>query len=453
MRFRAFAKAWRGVYFGTQAGSDAFPPPGGAHVTHDPMDIIGRKRDGLELDAEELRVFAAGAASGSIPDYQLAAFLMAGCINGFTDAETVALTSAMLETGTKADLSGIAWPKVGKHSTGGVGDKVSLIVGPVCAALGVVVPKLSGRGLGHTGGTLDKLESIPGFRTDLGLDEYARIAAEVGCCIAGQSAAIAPADKVFYALRDVTGTVDSVPLIAASIMSKKLAEGLDALVLDVKCGRGALAQTPEKAAQLARAMEAVGAALGMRMSALITPMDAPLGTHVGNALEVEEAVLLLRGEFAGREDLLGVCEAVGGRMLALGGKVSDALDGAALVRRALADGSALAKFRQWVAAQGGCARVADDPHGVLPQAKYVHEVRADRDGEVASIDALAVGRACRMLGTGRRHKGDVIDPTCGVVLRRKPGDAVARGEVVLEAHAAGALGDIAAVLAGAVELA
>ncbi|MGE4298372.1 MAG: thymidine phosphorylase [Desulfovibrionaceae bacterium] len=424
---------------------------------HDPLDIIARKRDGQELDADDLRAFATGAAAGTIPDYQIAAWLMAGYLNGFTDAETAALTVAMLETGVTADLSAIRGPKVGKHSTGGVGDKVSLIAAPVCAALGVAVPKLSGRGLGHTGGTLDKLEAIPGFRTGLELDEYARITAAVGCCIAGQSAAIAPADKVLYALRDVTGTVASIPLIAASIMSKKLAEGIDALVLDVKCGQGAFMRSRDDAARLARAMEAVGAAMGKRVAACITPMDAPLGTHVGNALEVEEAVLLLRGAFAGRGDLLAVCETVAGRMLLLGGAVATAGDqaeaaAAAMVRRALEDGSALEKFRQWVAAQGGDPRVADDPCGVLPQAACAHEVRAARGGVVAGIDALAVGQACRMLGAGRLRKGDAIDPACGVVLRRKPGDAVERGEVVLEVRARTSCAAAAALLEGAVAL-
>ena len=396
------------------------------------VDLIRRKRDGGQLAAEEIHFLVAGIATGAVPEYQWAALLMAIVWRGMTAAETAALVTAMLYSGTVVDLGDIPGPKVDKHSTGGVGDKTSLVLAPVVAACGVTVPMVSGRGLGHTGGTLDKLESIPGFRVDLGLTDYRRIARQCGLVLAGQTAEIAPADRVLYALRDATATVESIPLITASILSKKLAEGIDALVLDVKTGDGAFMKRPEDARALAASMTEIGRALGKPVQALLTNMDEPLGRAVGNALEVREAVACLRGK--GPEDLLDVSLELAAEMLRLGGVVGDRAAGLARCRAAVADGSALDRFRRVIAAQGGDPRVCDDPAAVLPRAEHVETLRADRTGHVTRLRAWPVGQASMLLGAGRETVASRIDPAAGIILHRKVGDTVRAGDPIAELH-------------------
>jgi pyrimidine-nucleoside phosphorylase/thymidine phosphorylase len=401
-------------------------------VDRDMLACIEAKRDGQELTSRELAAFVRDFTAGRCPDYQAAALLMAIYFQGLSRRETHALTQAMLASGVRADLSDVAGPKIGKHSTGGVGDKVSLLAGPMAAACGVVVPKLSGRGLGHTGGTLDKLEAIPGLRTDLSLRRFARVLGATGLCFAGQTADIAPADKKLYALRDVTGTVAHAGLIAASIMSKKLAENLDGLVLDVKAGRGAFMPDAAGATELARAMADIGARAGVRVTALVTAMDEPLGARVGNALEVEEALALLRGEEPpGCADLQAVCGAVAGAMLVLGGRAATPGEGAARALATLRDGSALARFLAMAEAQGADMATLREARR-LGRAPRSHVLRAERDGVVAGVDALAVGRGCVRLGAGRLVKNAPIDPLCGVILRKKTGDRAASGEPLAE---------------------
>jgi pyrimidine-nucleoside phosphorylase len=395
------------------------------------VDIIRAKRDGAPLPVPAIEAFVRGATDGSWPDYQIAALLMAIVLRGMTDEETAALTRAMAASGTRVDLSSIPGVKVGKHSTGGVGDKVSIVLAPLAAACGVVVPKMSGRGLGHTGGTLDKLESIPGFRTSLSLDEFRSALAEVGCAIIGQTADVAPADKQLYALRDVTGTIESLPLICASVMSKKIAEGSDALVLDVKCGRGAFMKTVDEAMTLARTLVAIGEASGLRTEALVTRMDAPLGSAVGNALEIRECVDLVRG--SGSPDLVALIERLACRMLVLSGAAADEAAASARVRDALASGAAAGKLRAMIARQGGDASVVDAPER-LPAARSRRPIRAPRSGFVTAIDAEGIGRAAVLLGAGRERKDDSIDPAAGVLVLKHPGEAVSAGEAVLELH-------------------
>jgi len=396
------------------------------------VDLIRKKRDGNALAPDEVRFLVAGIASGAVPDYQWSALLMAIVWRGMTADETAALVDAMLHSGTVVDLADIPGPKVDKHSTGGVGDKTSLILAPVVAACGVTVPMVSGRGLGHTGGTLDKLESIAGFRTDLDLAAYRRIARECGLVLAGQTAEIAPADRVLYALRDATATVESIPLITASILSKKLAEGIDALVLDVKCGDGAFMSRERDARALAESMATIGRSLGKPVQALLTRMDEPLGRSVGNALEVKEAIACLRG--TGPADLTDLSLDLAAEMLLLGRAAPD-LDAARdRGRQTLADGSALEMFRRVVAAQGGNPRVCDDPDRVLPRAGEVVEVRAARTGFLTGLRAFAIGQASMLLGAGRRTVDSRIDPSAGIVLRHSLGDAVAAGDVVAELH-------------------
>jgi pyrimidine-nucleoside phosphorylase len=354
---------------------------------------------------------------------------MAIVLKGMTDEETAWLTDAMVRSGERVDLRAIPGVKVGKHSTGGVGDNVSIVLAPLAAACGVVVPKMSGRGLGHTGGTLDKIESIPGFRVALSLDEFRAILSEVGCCLVSQTETIAPADKALYALRDVTATIESLPLIASSVMSKKIAEGSDALVLDVKCGRGAFMKTPNEARALARALVSIGTAAGVRTEAFLTRMDAPLGRAVGNAVEIQECIDTLRG--TGPADLEAVVLRLAGRMLQLGGRATSEADAQQKVRQALSSGAALAKFRAMIAWQGGDARVVDDPER-LPSARLVHRICAERSGYVSSIDALLVGRASVALGAGRDRKGDAVDPAAGIRLLKKPGDRVESGEDLMD---------------------
>ncbi len=397
-----------------------------------PYDIILRKRDGGSLEPEEIKTLVSGFVDGAVPDYQMAAFLMATYFRGMSSEETVALTDAMVASGATLDLGTLAARTVDKHSSGGVGDKTSLVLVPLVAAAGVPVPKLSGRGLGHTGGTLDKLESIPGFRTALDDNEFISQIEQIGCAIAGQSARLVPADAKIYALRDVTATVDSIPLIAASIMSKKLAAGAAAILLDVKCGRGAFMHTRAEARTLAETMVAIGRAMNKRTLAVISAMDQPLGRAVGNALEVAEAIAALRGE--GPEDVEELCLTLGGWMLVLGGKTPSAADGAAELRGLVRSGEAMVKFSAMVEAQGGDVAAVWDP-ARLPRAAVQMPAPSPASGIVAAIDGAAIGLAAMRLGAGRSKKGDLIDPAVGVVLERAVGAEVQAGESLATVHA------------------
>ncbi len=395
------------------------------------VEIIRKKRDGQALSPEELRQFVRAAAQGTWPDYQLSALLMAICLRGMMPEETATLTREMADSGTVFDLSAIPGIKVDKHSTGGVGDKVSLVLAPLVAACGAVVPMMSGRGLGHTGGTLDKLESIPGFRVDLGEAEFKSTLKRLGVAMIGQSATVAPADKKLYALRDVTGTVESIPLITASILSKKLAEGITGLVMDVKCGRGAFMKTLPQARELAESITRVGKLNGLNVQAIITNMDAPLGRAVGNALEVIESIETLRGR--GPEDLQRLSLLFAGKMLQLAGKATSDAHGHQLAREALDTGAALEKFRQLIAAQGGDPSVVDDPPK-LPLADSQTPIIAGQSGFLLEMDAEAVGLAALELGAGRRKVDDRVDPAVGIIIRKKPGEVVNAGEAVFEIH-------------------
>ena len=387
--------------------------------------LIERKRDGGRIEPGEWRALTSAYAAGHVPDYQMAAFLMAAYIRGLDRAETSSLTDAMLGTGAHLSLEHLGIGRVDKHSTGGVGDKVSLVLAPLVASLGVAVPMMSGRGLGHTGGTLDKLESIPGFRTTLSLADATRQIERIGCAMLGQSAEIAPADRKMYALRDATSTVESIPLIAASIMSKKLAEGLSGLVLDVKRGSGAFLPELDRGLELARTMIDLGVDRGCAVVALITAMDRPLGRACGNALEVEEAIHTLRGE--GPPDVLGVVYALGAEMLVLGG-AAPSLDAARRAMEvAVSSGKAARKFEEIIDAQGGNAAVVDDP-SVLPQAGACELFLAPRAGVVACVEPRAVGRGVTALGGGRTRIEDSVDPSVGFVITAKPGDVVQNGE-------------------------
>jgi pyrimidine-nucleoside phosphorylase len=402
-----------------------------------PAQLIRAKRDGDRLADADIRAFLRGVTDGAIPDYQVAAMLMAIFFRGLDDSELATWTDAMLRSGDVLDLGAIARAKVDKHSTGGVGDKISIPLAPAVAACGVAVPMVSGRGLGHTGGTLDKLESIPGFRVDLPVERFAQLVGELGTCLIGQTARIAPADKKLYALRDVTGTVESIPLIASSIMSKKLAEGIDGLVLDCKVGAGAFMKTAERARALCAAIRAIGAAAGKRVTCVLTDMDAPIGKAIGNALEVAESIETLRG--AGPADTRELTVVLGGEMLLLGGVARDAADGQARIARALDDGSALAVFRRVVEAQGGDPRVCDDPASVLPRAAAVRPVAARQDGVIVAIDAEALGIAGLHLGAGRRTKEDAVDPATGIVVETPVGAAVRAGAPLCHVHLGPAL--------------
>jgi len=388
---------------------------------------IQRKRDGLELDAEELEAFFRAYGAARVPDYQMAAFLMAVFFRGLSPAELAALVELNLRSGAVVDLSQVPGRKVDKHSTGGVGDKVSIALAPLVSCLGVAVPMISGRGLGHTGGTLDKLETIPGFRTDLSLDEFRSQVSQIGCALVGQTGEIAPLDRKLYALRDVTATVESIPLIASSIMGKKLAEGIDGLLLDIKRGPGAFLPELDRALLLARTMIALGARYGCEVVAMVTAMDRPLGFAVGNALEVEESILLLRGE--GPPDLRELTLAQAGEMLRLGAVAATAQEGRRLAARALADGRALDQLRRIVEAQGGNPAVVDDP-AILPQAPVRRVVEAERDGWVAEVAARAIGEAAVALGAGRATLDAVIDPAVGFHITAKPGEPVTRGQAL-----------------------
>ena len=391
------------------------------------IDVIRKKRDGGELSRFEIESFIASYTQGAIPDYQVSAWLMAVVLRGMTRGETAALTNAMLSSGEVLDLSAIATKKVDKHSTGGVGDKTSLVLAPLAAVAGVTVPMISGRGLGHTGGTLDKLEAIPGFNVNLPLPEFRRVLEKCGCAMIGQTAEIVPADRKFYALRDVTGTVESPYLICASIMSKKMAEGIDALVLDVKTGSGAFMKNEKDAVFLAELMVETGERMGKRTVALITDMDQPLGNMIGNALEVVEVVDILRGQ--GPEDLRDLCVELAGWMLHLGGVSRTVSDGKQTSAKLIASGQALDRFRQMVELQGGDPRVIDDPKG-LPQAQHSRQVLCAKNGYISSLQCEQIGTACVILGGGRERKEDSVDPAVGIVLHRKVGDRVAAGEPV-----------------------
>jgi pyrimidine-nucleoside phosphorylase len=391
------------------------------------VDIIQKKRDGGALTPEEIRFFISGVTDFSLPDYQAAALLMAICVRGMTAAETSVLTAAMVESGARVDLSGIPGIKVDKHSTGGVGDKTSLIIAPLVASCGGVVPMMSGRGLGHTGGTLDKLESIPGFRTNLSIVEMREALSTIGCALIGQTAEVAPADRRLYSLRDVTGTIESIPLISASIMSKKLAEGIDALVLDVKSGSGAFMKTPSEARALAESLVSIGRSAGIRTEAVLTNMNQPLGVAVGNANEVTECIELMKGR--GRGDLIELSLELSERMLVVAGIASDRADAAAMCRRAIESGQALERFRAIIEQQGGDPGVIDD-YRLMPRAPKEHIFAAETRGFVARVDAELVGRASVTLGAGRDKVDDNIDPAVGIMIPASVGDAVNKGDPI-----------------------
>ncbi|HXY52420.1 MAG TPA: thymidine phosphorylase [Terriglobales bacterium] len=402
-------------------------PPGRYRV----VDLIRKKRDGGALSSAEIAFLVNAYTRGDVPDYQVAAWLMAVVLRGMTREETAALTHAMLYSGEVLDLSSVPGPKVDKHSTGGVGDKTSLVLAPLIAAGGVYVPMISGRGLGHTGGTLDKLESIPGFRVNLAVPEFRRVLAGCGCSMIGQTEQIAPADRKLYALRDVTGTVESPFLICASIMSKKLAEGTDALVLDVKTGSGAFMKREEDAIFLAELMVETGERMGKQMVALITNMDEPLGHMVGNALEVEESIQVLQG--GGPPDLRELCLELAAWMLQRGGAAKTVPEGRKLAEALLASGKAFAKFVQLVEQQGGDVSTIHDPRR-LPHAKQRVVVASPRAGFVRAIQCEQVGTACVILGGGREKKEDSIDPAVGMVVHKKVGDQISAGEPLVTIH-------------------
>lgn len=397
------------------------------HVT----DLIRRKRDGGELQPREIEFLINRYTRDGLPDYQMSAWLMAVLLRGMTRAELAALTDAMLHSGQVLDFSDLPAPKVDKHSTGGVGDKTSLVLAPIVAAGGLYDPMISGRGLGHTGGTLDKLESIPGFDVNLSVEEFRRVLSQCGAAMIGQTAEIAPADKRIYALRDVTGTVESPYLICASIMSKKLAEGIDALVLDVKTGSGAFMKSEEDAVFLAELMVETGQRLGKRMLALITSMDQPLGRAVGNSLEVAECIEVLNG--VGPADLRELCIVLPAWMFLLGGRVSNVDAGRSLAEEMISNGKAKEKFREMISLQHGNPAVIDDP-SLLPCAMYKTDVASPSSGFVAAMMVECMGTASVLLGGGRQKKEDVIDPAVGIVVHKKLGDEVVAGEPLCTVH-------------------
>jgi pyrimidine-nucleoside phosphorylase len=414
-----------------------------------PQHIIARKRDGHALTKDEIASFVRGATDGSWADYQLSALLMALFLRGMSDQETAWYTEAMMHSGVVADLSSVRQPKADKHSTGGVGDKVSLHLAPMVAACGVAVPMISGRGLGHTGGTLDKLEAIPGFRVGLSMTEYRRQLEQLGLCLIGQTAELAPSDKKLYALRDVTGTVESIPLICGSILSKKLAEGIDVLVLDVKFGRGAFMKAKADARRLAEALVKVATTMGKPTRAILTAMEQPLGRAIGNALEVAESIDCLRG--TGPADTMEVTYALAEQMLLLAKVAKTKAEAREKLEASIAKGSALAKFRAMVEAQGGDARVVDDP-ARLPQAKVQRPLPAPRAGYVQDVDAMGVALAALRLGAGRAKAEAAIDPAVGLTDLVKIGEQVSAGAPLCTVHASDerALAEASAMLAKAI---
>lgn len=395
------------------------------------LDLIVKKRDGQALKPEEIDFLVQEYVKGSIPDYQMSAFLMAAYLRGLNFEETKALTWAMIRSGEVLNLADIPGVKVDKHSTGGVGDKTTLVLVPLVAAAGAKVVKMSGRSLGHTGGTVDKLEAIPGFRVSFTPEEMKRVVLRTGAVLAGQTEGIVPADKKIYALRDVTGTVDCLPLIASSVMSKKIAGGADRVVLDVKVGPGGFLSDLQQARRLAELMAELGKEFRMKTVVLLTSMAQPLGRAVGNALEVEEAVMTLQGK--GPQDLTELCLALGGEMLAAAEVVATPMDGRRKLESLLKSGAGLAKFRELIAAQGGSPEVVDDP-SLLPRARRLIEVRASESGFIREINAREIGVAVLLLGGGRLHKGDTIDPAVGVVMEKKVGDYVHSGEPLAVLH-------------------
>ncbi len=390
------------------------------------VDLIHKKREGLALSEEEIRFLIRGYTAGEVPDYQMSAFAMAVCFRGMNEEETAVLTDAMMRSGDTVDLSRFGDLSVDKHSTGGVGDKTTLIVAPVAASLGCKMAKMSGRGLGHTGGTVDKLEAIPGFRTTLAPEEFLRQVERIGVAVVGQSGHLTPADKKLYALRDVTDTVDSLPLIASSVMSKKLAAGAKSIVLDVKVGSGAFLKTEEEGRRLAEIMAAIGRRCGRNVTALLTDMDVPLGTHVGNALEVTEAAEVLKGR--GSADLTEVSTALASHLVAMAKKLP-VEEAERQVREAIASGKAFSVMQEWISAQGGDAKALED-YSRLPQAEIRWELRAPRSGHLHAMDAQAIGEASAILGAGRAKKEDPVDYAAGIVLQKKTGDAVTEGETL-----------------------
>lgn len=384
------------------------------------IDIINKTKRAVPLEEEEIAYLVNGYTKGDIPDYQMSSWLMAVCLNGLTDHETVALTKAMRDSGDVLDLSCIDGITADKHSTGGVGDKTSLIVGPIAAACGVRVPKMSGRGLGHTGGTIDKLEAIKGYRTDLQFEEFAGIVNKAGFAIISQTGSICPADKKIYALRNASGTVDSIPLICASIMSKKLALNADIILLDVKCGSGAFMKTNLEARKLADLMERVGDAAGKKTRAIVTDMDSPLGSCVGNALEVKEAIEVLQGKIKGR--LYNVCIELAANLLELSCKGTYG-ECKSMAEIAVSSGRALDVLRETIRLQGGDPAICDDV-SLLPQARFKHEIRASRDVEIVAVNAEEMGMASLLLGAGRLDKDSEIDPTAGIVFDFEVGDKI-----------------------------
>jgi pyrimidine-nucleoside phosphorylase len=395
------------------------------------VELIRKKREGLALTEEEFQYILAGYVEGSVPDYQMSAFLMACYFKGMSEQETFTFTRLMLQSGNIVDLSSIPGVKVDKHSTGGVGDKVSLILAPIVASCGVPVPMISGRGLGHTGGTLDKLESIPGFRTDLTIAEYQKVINDTGVVMIGQTKEIAPADKKMYALRDVTATVECIPLIAGSIMSKKLAEGIDALVLDVKTGRGAFMQSRERSRTLAQTLVNIGTQFGKETLGFITAMDQPLGITIGNWLEVVESVECLRnnrGTKDGSSDLMEVTHLLSGAMIALGKKAATIEEGIEMSKEAVRSGKAYHKFEELVRAQGGDFSSIENLENHLPLPRFSLEVHSSETGYVSEIDSLELGLVSISLGAGREKIDDVIDPKAGITINQKVGDNVAAGD-------------------------
>lgn len=395
------------------------------------VDVIDHKRNGSALTKAEISAFVEGYTNGEIPDYQASALLMAIYFNGMTDEEQANLTMQMLNSGDRLDLSDIPGIKVDKHSTGGVGDKTSIPLAPMVAALGIPVPMISGRGLGHTGGTLDKLEAIPGFEVERSEAEFKKQVRDIKVAIVGATGNVAPADKKIYALRDVTDTVDSIPLIAGSIMSKKIASGTDALVLDVKTGTGAFMKEEADAVKLANALVKIGKSVGMNCMALISDMNQPLGNMVGNALEIQESIAILKGE--GPEDITELVMTLGSQMVVLAKKAATLAEAWAKLEEVVANGSALEVFRQMIVAQGGDPRVIEDPT-LMPQAKYHFELPAPQAGYVTKMTADEIGIAAMLLGGGRQAKTDVIDYAVGIELHKKVGDAVAEGESLLTIH-------------------
>jgi len=393
--------------------------------------LIERKRDGGRLEGPEIRELVLAYAEGRIPDYQMAAWLMAVYFRGLDRAEMNAMMEAMLESGKRLDLSRLPMTRVDKHSTGGVGDKTSLILAPLIASLGIAVPMMSGRGLGHTGGTLDKLESIPGYRVDLGIEEFKAVLRDVGTSIIGQSASLAPADKKLYALRDVTATIASIPLISASVMSKKLAEGSDIVVLDVKCGDGAFMKDETGARALAASMVAIGTRAGVRTEAFITDMETPLGRAVGNSIEVIECLETLKGR--GPDDLAGMVKRFASRVLVLAGRESNEAQALSCVDRALSSGKAIETLGRMIERQGGNRAVVED-YSLLPSVNGREQCLAPRGGFVTRMKAEAIGLASNLLGAGRSKVGEPIDHAVGVILLAKPGMRVERGEPLVEIH-------------------